>query len=188
MFDTKRMYVGVIQERCVYIVWLRSSFWMKSSPVVIERLTANAEFTTVLGSIPASSDTVESEGRPDEAVLNKVMKKSEKFPLILNVAHLLGVPGTDPRTVCGSGSGWVWPVSSKEQNASRRLLWGSGCFKKRGLQQNIEPKFQHFASNFQFRICGLEKTLDRSGSKIECNLVRMKADPPNLFLTLHYNS
>jgi hypothetical protein len=29
----------------------------------LERLTANAEVTTVLGSIPASSNTVESEGR-----------------------------------------------------------------------------------------------------------------------------
>jgi hypothetical protein len=32
---------------------------------------------TVLGSIPASSDTVESEGAADEAVLNKVLKKRE---------------------------------------------------------------------------------------------------------------
>jgi hypothetical protein len=30
---------------------------------VLERLTANAEVATVLGSIPASSGTVESEGR-----------------------------------------------------------------------------------------------------------------------------
>ncbi len=37
------------------------------SPVQLERLTANAR---VLGSIPASTDTVESEA--DEAVLNKV--------------------------------------------------------------------------------------------------------------------
>ncbi len=29
----------------------------------LERLSANAEVATVLGSIPASSDTVESEGR-----------------------------------------------------------------------------------------------------------------------------
>jgi hypothetical protein len=36
---------------------------MRSSRVVIERLTANAEVTTVVGPIPASSDTVESEGR-----------------------------------------------------------------------------------------------------------------------------
>jgi hypothetical protein len=33
-------------------------WWMRSS-----RLTANAVIATVLGSIPASSDTVESEGR-----------------------------------------------------------------------------------------------------------------------------
>ncbi len=46
----------------------------------LERLTANAEVATVLGSIPASSDTVESEGAADEAVSNKVhkFKKSKK--------------------------------------------------------------------------------------------------------------
>jgi hypothetical protein len=34
--------------------------WMRSSLVVLERLTANAEVAPVLGSIPASSDTVKS--------------------------------------------------------------------------------------------------------------------------------
>jgi hypothetical protein len=37
--------------------------WMRYSRVVVERLTANAVVATVLGSIPASSDTRESEGR-----------------------------------------------------------------------------------------------------------------------------
>jgi hypothetical protein len=37
------------------------SLWMRSC-LVIRALTANAEVATVLGSIPASSDTVESEG------------------------------------------------------------------------------------------------------------------------------
>ncbi len=48
----------------------------------LERLTANAGVPTVLGSIPASSDTVVSEGRQtDEAVLNTVhRKKSKKSP------------------------------------------------------------------------------------------------------------
>jgi hypothetical protein len=36
---------------------------MRSTLVVTERLTANAEVAKVLGSIPASSDIVESEGR-----------------------------------------------------------------------------------------------------------------------------
>jgi hypothetical protein len=39
----------------------------------LERLTANAVVATVLGSIPASSDTV-----ADEAVLNKVSKKQQQ--------------------------------------------------------------------------------------------------------------
>jgi hypothetical protein len=41
-----------------------------------QRLTANAEVATVLGSIPASSDTV-----ADEAVTNKVHEKNTKIPL-----------------------------------------------------------------------------------------------------------
>jgi hypothetical protein len=40
-------------------------------------LTVNAIVATVLGSIPASSDTVESEGGgADEAVLNILLEKS----------------------------------------------------------------------------------------------------------------
>jgi hypothetical protein len=48
--------------------------WMKSSQVKkFKYLTANAKDAEFLGSIPASFDTVESEGRPaDKAVLNKV--------------------------------------------------------------------------------------------------------------------
>jgi hypothetical protein len=37
--------------------------WIGSIAEWLERLTANSEVATVLGSIPASSDTVESEGR-----------------------------------------------------------------------------------------------------------------------------
>ncbi len=49
----------------------------------LERLTAKAVVATVLGSIPASSDTVESEGRADEAVLKIVHKKikNKKIPI-----------------------------------------------------------------------------------------------------------
>jgi len=47
---------------------------MRCSRVAIERVTANAEVATVLGSIPASSNTVESEGRQMKAVMNKVLK------------------------------------------------------------------------------------------------------------------
>ncbi len=41
--------------------------------MVKERLAANAKFATILGSIPASSDTEEYDGR-HEAVLNNVHK------------------------------------------------------------------------------------------------------------------
>jgi|LakMenE18May11ns_1017448.scaffolds.fasta_scaffold9309562_1 hypothetical protein len=47
----------------------------------LERLTASAEVETVLGSIPASSDTVESEGRQMKQVEESTfIKKSEKPP------------------------------------------------------------------------------------------------------------
>jgi hypothetical protein len=43
-------------------------------------LTANAEVAKVLGSIPASSDTVDI-GAADEAVLNIVYTKIQKIPM-----------------------------------------------------------------------------------------------------------
>jgi hypothetical protein len=53
-------------------MWMGSSEWL-------ECLTTSVVVPTVLGSIPASSDTVESEGRQgDEAVLNIVHKKRKK--------------------------------------------------------------------------------------------------------------
>jgi hypothetical protein len=55
--------------------------WMKSSRAV-ERLTANVNVATVLGSIPASSDTVESEL---QQVLNTVHKKNPKKSPCLNI-------------------------------------------------------------------------------------------------------
>jgi hypothetical protein len=56
---------------------------MRSCKVVRASLTVNAKVATVLGSIPASSDTVESDGAADEAELNNVHKnkKSKKPPL-----------------------------------------------------------------------------------------------------------
>jgi hypothetical protein len=52
--------------------------WMRSIRVVGASLTTNAEVATVLGSIPASSGTGESEGRQIETVLNKEHKKERK--------------------------------------------------------------------------------------------------------------
>jgi hypothetical protein len=55
---------------------------MRSS-LVVRASDCHVEVATVLGSIPASSDTVESEGAADEAVLNTVHK--EKNPKNLPV-------------------------------------------------------------------------------------------------------
>ncbi len=46
-----------------------------------ERLTVNAVVATVMGSITASSDTVESEGRQKNQCWISYIKKSKKFPL-----------------------------------------------------------------------------------------------------------
>ncbi len=54
---------------------MRSSRFRIRSSEWLERLTVNAVVATVLGSIAASSDTVECEGRQIEAVLNIVHKK-----------------------------------------------------------------------------------------------------------------
>jgi hypothetical protein len=48
--------------------WMNLAEWIK-------RLTANAKVATVLGSISASSDTVDSAGAADVAVLKKVHNK-----------------------------------------------------------------------------------------------------------------
>ena len=45
---------------------------MTSIAALLERLTANAVVATALGSILASSDTMDSEGSADETVLNKI--------------------------------------------------------------------------------------------------------------------
>jgi hypothetical protein len=46
---------------------------MRSYLQWLDRLVANAKVATVLDSIPASSDTVESEGAADEELLNKLI-------------------------------------------------------------------------------------------------------------------
>ncbi len=50
---------------------------MKSIAEWLERLTANAVVATVLGSIPATSDTVESEGRQMEQCRISYIKKEK---------------------------------------------------------------------------------------------------------------
>ncbi len=44
----------------------------------LERLAANAKVTTFLGSFPASTDTGDSDGAADEAVLYKVHEQNKK--------------------------------------------------------------------------------------------------------------
>ena len=53
----------------------------------LERLTANAEVATVLGSTQAYSDTVKFFGVVDEAVLNKVLEKIKNISLLKVVGN-----------------------------------------------------------------------------------------------------
>jgi hypothetical protein len=54
----------------------------------LKRLAANANVSTVLGSIPASSDTVENCGAANEAVFNNVHKKEKKIKIKITVVSL----------------------------------------------------------------------------------------------------
>jgi hypothetical protein len=53
---------------------------MRSSRAWLERLAVSVKVATVLSSIPASYDTVKSEGAADKAVLKNVHKKIKKIP------------------------------------------------------------------------------------------------------------
>ncbi len=53
---------------------------MQQLLVYSERLTANAEVATVLGSIPASSDTAESEGQKICQYQKTLINKESKVP------------------------------------------------------------------------------------------------------------
>jgi hypothetical protein len=72
---------------------------------VVEFLSASVEVAIVPGSIPASSDTVESGGgAADEAVLNKVLKKFFiKFlknpPLIISIWLFMFQIGKSSRVI-----------------------------------------------------------------------------------------
>jgi hypothetical protein len=65
----------------------RYEILVRSSRVVIERQTANTKFATVLASIPASSDTEESEGQQMmKPCRKKYLKK--KYPPFTNFANV----------------------------------------------------------------------------------------------------
>jgi hypothetical protein len=65
---------------------LRAELWMRSiarlHSTVVERLAFNVKVATVLGSIPASSDTVESEGQMKQMLNNVHKKKKENISLL----------------------------------------------------------------------------------------------------------
>ncbi len=77
------------------IWWDLAELWMRSSPVGgwdlaewLERQTANTVVATVLGSIPASSDTVESEGRQMKQCWILYITKHKKPAFFLYIGQL----------------------------------------------------------------------------------------------------
>ncbi len=67
------------QMRAIAEMWMRASRVLDECgwdlPEWLDGLTANSKVAKVLGSIPASSDTVESEGLADEAMVTKNYNK-----------------------------------------------------------------------------------------------------------------
>jgi hypothetical protein len=63
----------------------------------LEHLTDHYEIATVPGSMPAASDTVESEGAADEEVLNNVHKKSPYLTITIKSIISLAADFVDRR-------------------------------------------------------------------------------------------
>ncbi len=83
-------------------VWMRSSRgWMRSIAEFLERLAVNAKGATVMGSIPESSDTVESEGRQMKQCWIK--KKNPKIP-VLEVLEVRALSERKKNTIVGTSS------------------------------------------------------------------------------------
>jgi len=100
---------------------ITASMWMKSSWVV-ERLSANAVVATVLGSIPASSDTVESEGRKMKPCwISYIKEKIPKIPpLSIYYSKLL-------RTTCVLVSTCYFHPLNPFQNKKNMRPWLLCC-------------------------------------------------------------
>jgi hypothetical protein len=72
--------VDEIQPNVDQIHMIYSRVWMRSIAEWLERLTVNTKVTTALGSIPASSDTLEYERRQMNKVYLRIFYK--KLPLL----------------------------------------------------------------------------------------------------------
>ncbi len=98
----------------------------------LERLTANAEVETVLGWIPASSDTVEYEGRQmKQCWMQYIQKKSNKSPCWFVVQTIVAV-------YCGELHFWnrlLWMVQNVAIDGAK--LFQSCCNMLRLLVQCV---------------------------------------------------
>jgi hypothetical protein len=81
MFISVRIHIAAVRESSYgvnnfaapSILFRKVSQWFFCSLLILPHSSTNAKVLTVLGSIPKSSDTVESEGRQmNEAILNEV--------------------------------------------------------------------------------------------------------------------
>ncbi len=82
----------IVERKCIAFITYKTAERKRKDFVIsfgwdlaewLERLTANAVVATILGSIPASSDTVESEWRQMMFNIVHKLKKSKKIPLYI---------------------------------------------------------------------------------------------------------
>ncbi len=120
---------------------------MRSSLVWLERLTANAEVATVLGSIPTSSDKVESEGRQMKQcwiqyIAWVYLKGQERLEIYVNpdkreVKVRDFVTPSEARDLCKLG----WEISTSEKFIEASVRW----MVERGSVEGHAGKGMHFA-------------------------------------------
>jgi hypothetical protein len=124
---------------------------MRISQVGLDRLTANALVATVLGSIPASSDTVESEGLQMKQCRKKyIHKKIKKIPL-LEMYHI--VLGNSSRVAALNGRAFKKCKFVQTQENIFRFSSCKECsFSHFGTHANMFNLFQKVDFRFRSRI------------------------------------
>jgi hypothetical protein len=150
-------------------VWMRSSRGGWDVAEWLERLSANAEVATVLASIPASSDTMESEGwKMKHCWVSTYIKKSKKSPCLFNYQHNDKL--IEPKR---SAAIWLTLVS----NRKGQPITGSN---KKALQSwalEMRINWTAFKDNSNDRITGRYNKNLRLHKKLEKRWVVVSIEP-----------
>ncbi len=156
----------------------------------LERLTANAAVATVLGSIPASSDTVESEGRQMKQTRISFVKTVHSWKDLLQQANFkhqrsnkpeLGLVQKDPMRVVKASTRFLIRISG----------WHS-CFNRDTLKIGKCWCVQYLVKNFYSGICSLESDASILGKNrfkdllVSCTYITHRSHFKILQYTNHY--